>query len=794
MKKLLLLLFLAASTLFTDVVAQKTPDEIIKCLTMVQDSLLRRKHPLLGSLQDFEHDIAQRISERRLKNKGARTEAEVITIPIVVHVVHNGESVGQGTNISAAQVQSQIDVLNEDFRRKAGTRGFNNSTVGADIEIEFCLATLDPEGRTMPEKGIDRYNGRKAVWAYEEVESNLKPATIWNPEKYYNIWVVNFTGTGTGGTILGYAQFPIRSGLPGLSTGGATGASTDGVVILYSAFGSSDKGNFPVLGAGYDKGRTLTHETGHFLGLRHIWGDGVCAEDFCADTPPADGPSNGCQVGRISCGNVNMVQNYMDYSGDACQNIFTQDQKERMRTVIDVSPRRNSLLTSGVCGNLIVAKPIPNFRADKQLVLRGATVNFVDLSSNFPTEWLWTFEGGEPATSTARNPSVVYNTPGKYTVSLKVTNNQGDSTRVREGYIEVSSAGICSDLTNFNGTPTLLKAPIQKITKGYVSGQNNFKPQAKSEFFANNLGYEYLGGASLRFGYVRISDPEATVTITAWNARGFQGAPGAVLERKEVLLTKIQQDIAAGNPTVITFDRNVPVFGRGFHVGIELAYEGDTVALITTKNGEALFNTSYEQDSTGTWSPVSISQGLNIAHDISASVGMNPSVQVSSSAIIINQGESVTLNARGGSLFSWGPDNAGLNTNLGPQVIVTPSQTTTYTVTGGGVDLCRTSASITVVVRGATAVPVDPEDSQLQIYPNPSDGKFRFSVTNPITGAVRIQVYNVVGSQIVSLSDVKAGQEYDKELDLSTLPDGMYLAVCTVGETVIKRKLVISRR
>ncbi|QHT65536.1 PKD domain-containing protein [Rhodocytophaga rosea] len=793
MKKLFLLILLAAYTLFTETLAQ-TPEEIQKCLTMEQDSLLRRKHPLLGSMSDFEQDIAFRISERRLKNRGARTEAEVITIPIVVHVVHNGESVGQGTNISAAQVQSQIDVLNEDFRRKPGTRGFNNSAVGADIEIEFCLATLDPLGRTMPEKGIDRYNGRKSVWTFDEVESNLKPTTIWNPEKYYNIWAVNFSGQAPGFTTLGYAQFPIRSGLPGLSTGGATGASTDGVVILYSAFGSSDKGNFPVLGAGYDKGRTLTHETGHFLGLRHIWGDGVCAEDFCADTPPADGPSNGCQVGRISCGNVNMVQNYMDYSGDACQNIFTQDQKERMRTVIEVSPRRNSLLSSGVCGNLIAGKPIPNFRSDKQLVLRGATVNFVDLSSNFPTQWLWTFEGGEPATSTTRNPSVVYNTPGKYRVSLKVTNNLGDSTRVRDAYIEVSSAGICSDLSNFNGTPTLLKAPIQNITKGYVAGQNNLKTRAKSEFFANNLGYEYLGGASLHFGYVQIADPEATVTITAWNARGFQGGPGAVLESKQVLLSKIQQDIAAGNPTTITFDRNVPVFGRGFHVGIELAYKGDTVALITTKNGESTFNTSFEQDSTGNWSPISISQGLNIAHDITANVGMNPSVQVSSSAIIINQGESVTLNARGGSLFSWGPDNAGLNTTLGPQVVVAPTQTTTYTVTGGGVDLCRTSATVTVVVRGATAVPIDPEDSQLQVYPNPGDGKFRFSITNQDVGRVHIQVYSVVGSQIASFSDMKSGQEFSKELNLSNLPDGMYLAVCTVGDTVIKRKLVISRR
>lgn len=762
---------------------------------MEQDSLLRSKYPLIGSLQDFEKDIAQKIAERRLANKGARTTAEVITIPIIVHVIHNGESIGQGTNISAAQVQSQIDVLNEDFRRKPDTRGFNTNPVGADIEIEFCMAALDPQGRPMAEKGINRYNGRRAEWDFEEVESVLKPATIWNPEKYYNIWVVNFSGTGAGGTTLGYAQFPVQSGLPGLGLGTPTGASTDGVVVLYRAFGSSDKGNFPVLGDGFDKGRTLTHETGHFLGLRHIWGDGVCAEDFCADTPPADGPSRGCQVGRISCGNVNMVQNYMDYSGDACQNIFTQDQKERMRTVMEVSPRRNSLLSSNVCGNLVISAPIANFRSDRRLVLRGATVNFVDLSSNFPNGWLWTFEGGEPATSTDRNPSVVYNTPGKFTVTLTVTNNQGSSTTIKEDYIEVSEAGLCSDISNFNGTPTLLKSPVDSITRGYVSGQNNLKHRAKSEYFANSLGYEYLGGASLRFGYVYASNPDATVTITAWNARGFQGSPGAVLERKEVLLSRIQQDIANGVPTAITFERNVPLFGRGFHIGVELAYAGDTVALITTQNGESLFNSSYEQDSTGRWSPISISQGLNIAHDISASVGMNPSIQVSSSALIINQGESVTLNARGGSLFSWGPGDAGLNTTLGPQVVASPTQTTTYTVTGGGTDLCRTTASVTVVVRGPNAVSEEEkQEDRYQIYPNPSEGKFRFSFKNQLTGPITIQVYNALGSQVLYLSDVKSSHDYEKDLDLSNLPDGMYFTVYTIDTIVMKRKVVISRK
>lgn len=764
--------------------------DVQKCLTMESDSILRNRLPLIGTLHDFEEDLQQKIVEIQKRNKTAKPTAEVITIPVIVHVVHNGEAVGGGTNISAAQVQSQLEVLNEDFRRKPGSRGFNNNPVGADIDIEFCLASLDPQGRTMIEKGINRYNGRKAVWAFEEVESVLKPSTIWDPDKYYNIWVVNFTGSSPGGEILGYAQFPIRSNLPGLGAGSATGAATDGVVVLYKAFGSSDKGNFPSLSAAYDKGRTLTHETGHWLGLRHIWGDGVCAEDYVTDTPPAEGPSSGCPVGRISCGNVNMVQNYMDYSSEECQNIFTQGQKARMRAVMEVSPRRNTLLTSNVCGTQIVAAPRANFRSDKQLVLRGATVNFNDLSINFPTTWKWTFEGGEPATSTDRNPSVVYNTPGKFDVTLTVSNALGVSTITKEDYIEISEAGLCDTITNFNGTLTLLKAPIDSVTTGYVTGQNNTKHRATSEFFSNQLGYEYLGGASLRFGYAYTTQDNATVNIVVWNARGFQGGPGAVLERKPVLINQIKQDIENGVATAITFERNVPLFGRGFHVGVELTYEGDTIALSTTNNGEWSFNTAWEQDSTGVWSSYSINQGLNFAHAITASVGMNPSVQVSTSSLIINPGESVTLNARGASIFTWGPENAGLNTNLGPQVIASPSQTTTYSVTGAGVDLCRTTALVTVVVRSPVATTPQADEQPLIIYPNPSKGLFNLSLTNDQTGPIEIGIFSAISNKSFIIQDNKRSDKFEKVIDLGHLPDGVYIATFSINNFVSRKRIV----
>src|SRR5688572_24713274 len=357
------------------VVAQQLSPQPEPCATMEQDRMSRARFPQRGTLEEFEMAIQKRINEIKLQQKNGKTQAVVISIPIIVHVVHNGEAVGTGTNLSQAQVQSQIEVLNEDFRKLIDTPGYNTNPVGADIEINFCLSPVDENGSNMTEPGIHRYDGNRADWSLDMIENQLKPTTIWNTNLFYNIWTVKFAASNS--NLIGYAQFPDQSGLVGIPASGP--ASTDGVVIRYQSFGSVDKGSFPVMVAPYNKGRTLSHETGHWLGLRHIWGDGICADDFVGDTPPASGPSSGCPIGRNSCGGTNMVQNYMDYSDDACMNIFTEGQKTRMRAVIDVSPRRNSLIQANLCSPPVADVPTPNFIADKlDCVLLGSEVNFTD--------------------------------------------------------------------------------------------------------------------------------------------------------------------------------------------------------------------------------------------------------------------------------------------------------------------------------------------------------------------------------------------------------------------------------
>lgn len=289
------------------------------------------------------------MSARKAKYSSARENASgQYRIPVVVHVIHNGEDLGVGGNIPDAQIISQIAVLNKDYNRlnaDATSTPAEFRSVAGVMDIEFVLAKQTPEGQAT--NGIVRAKGSKTSWAMTD-DATLKDISYWAAEDYLNIWVVNLSGS-----LLGYAQFPVSSTLDGL-TGTSTDRLTDGVVIDYTTFGSADDGSFPSMDNVYDKGRTATHEIGHYLGLRHIWGDvSQCSGvgDYVADTPYQRSSTNSCPTGsQTDCTSTHkMYQNYMDYTYDACMNLFTQGQVERMVTVMTNSPRRNSLpLSNGL--------------------------------------------------------------------------------------------------------------------------------------------------------------------------------------------------------------------------------------------------------------------------------------------------------------------------------------------------------------------------------------------------------------------------------------------------------------
>lgn len=280
---------------------------------------------LEARMEQIEREIQNWIEA----NPEHRNQA-VITIPVVFHIVWNTSA----QNIPDSRILAQLDVLNKDFARLNADASNTPSAfqgVAANTNIQFCLAQRDPNGNATT--GIIRR--QTSVTSFSS-NNNIKfnstgGSDAWPRDSYLNFWSGNLSGG-----LLGYAQFP-----------GGT-ASTDGVVCLFSSIGGPSA---PGTATPYHLGRTATHEVGHWLNLRHIWGDATCGNDFVSDTPTQQTSNGGCPTfPKVTCSNGpngDMFMNYMDYTYDACMNIFTQGQSARMNATLNGT--RASLLTSLGC-------------------------------------------------------------------------------------------------------------------------------------------------------------------------------------------------------------------------------------------------------------------------------------------------------------------------------------------------------------------------------------------------------------------------------------------------------------
>ncbi|MHA3786974.1 M43 family zinc metalloprotease [Flavobacterium hauense] len=422
------------------------------CGTVENEAILKEKDAKRATTQEFEQWIAPKVAEikRKLLQKNGQGANETVTLPVVFHIIHNGDAIGENENLSENQILSQITVLNQDYRRTPGTPGFNDNPVGADMEIEFCLAKRTPNG--LPTDGIIRYNvGDDNGWVREEVEL-FKAQTQWDPNKYLNIWVFEDIYI-PGGYLAGYAQFPGGSGLDGITQDMLGVANTDGVALGARFVGSIDLDPDGLHDEVRNMGRTASHEIGHFLGLRHIWGDSnscATATDYCDDTPTSLQANEGCQTNLDSCpddqGN-DMIENYMDYTDDNCLNTFTADQKLRMQAVLANSPRRQTLPTSNSCtlgtaslnndgaiyllpfdtncDNFIA--PVLSFRNAGTNTLNTATISY-KVDNAAPTTYTWngTLVPGEDARIELPTTSV---SAGEhtFTATLQTVNGSADA-------------------------------------------------------------------------------------------------------------------------------------------------------------------------------------------------------------------------------------------------------------------------------------------------------------------------------------------------------------------------------
>ena len=321
MKKLSLVIVVLLNVFFAN--AQQR-----NCGTMQHLDEIRQRDPGVDNRMDVENlDIKHWISNNTSSSKSM---PNIITIPVVVHVIYKNSS----QNISDAQIFSQIDILNEDFRMNNSDASSVPSAfagAAADCEIEFCLAVRDPNGNVTT--GITRtYTTTSSFSGYTSMKySSTGGQDAWNTSDYLNIWVCNLASG-----LLGFATFP----------GG--NSSTDGVVCDYAYFGNTGTATSP-----YDLGRTATHEVGHWLNLYHIWGDSYCGNDYVSDTPKHEESNYGCPSypHASSCSGTGstgeMFMNYMDYTNDACMFMFSSGQKNRMRATLNGS--RSSLLSSLGC-------------------------------------------------------------------------------------------------------------------------------------------------------------------------------------------------------------------------------------------------------------------------------------------------------------------------------------------------------------------------------------------------------------------------------------------------------------
>ena len=374
-------------------------DEQTQMLEQLNSSILQQREELEDYISNFKADY------------DPTAKKATIIIPLVFHVfTYNGNG-----NTSKADILQVVNILNQDFKRTnpdAGSTRAIFQPYAASLDIEFRLATKDPNGNCT--EGIVRIENAQTMNASDAIKS----VSYWDSKKYFNIWVVDLiNGSSPPSYIAGYAQFP-SSGIN----------NTYGVVIDNS----------------FLVGRTLTHEIGHCFNLYHTFQSGCGSNcnssgDLCCDTPPVSTSSGTCDFNENTCSNDNtggspyggnvldQIENYMSYN--ACQNMFSLNQKTRMMAVLNSTSTSTGLAQLWTPSNLAftgTADPYdPNpicipwgadFTYNKQYLCEGDAVTFSDLNTYnaTPTLWNWTFTGGTPNTSNVASPVITYNTAGSY--------------------------------------------------------------------------------------------------------------------------------------------------------------------------------------------------------------------------------------------------------------------------------------------------------------------------------------------------------------------------------------------
>jgi hypothetical protein len=721
--------------------------------------------------QQFETWLQGLTSTNQNKNT-PNTVQSVFNIPVIVHVIHNNEAVNSsnatsGNNLNAAQILDQINILNRDFN---GTNADSNlipqvfKPSFAKLQVNFCLAVVNPTGGILAEPGIDRINRVAKGWTatpYSQtyIDATVKPNSIWDPNRYLNIWVCPLSNG-----LLGYATFPNpgTSGLLGL-TGAFGSTTTDGIVNLNTAFGSIGTAQFGV----YNRGRTATHEIGHWIGLRHIWGDGTCATDYCNDTPPAQNSNFGCpnfpyKLGTCT-GNTNgeMTMNFMDYTNDACMYMFTADQKVRAQLIMSNSTMRANLVTSTVC--------------------------------NLPTVI------NDPGISNIVSPtySQVISCPAILSPIIKLTNYA--VVTLTSAVFAFNVNGVNTQTVNWTGSlspNTSSTISLPQVTVG-AAGQHNYSVNVSSPnggADANLLNNSSVQSFSVSTGSISVTSgttcPGVPVIISASGAAGFIWNTGATT------------NTIAANPLVTTIYTVTAVPGS-CAPSKTVVVTVNPFPLISVNNQAACVNTTITITGSGansyTWSTGSLnaSTSLNLlATTVLTVTGFNSSVCFTNKVFTVtaNPEPTVSLNANylscavcsdgtvsanviGGAApytYTWLPNNLNaqqlLNVTAG-----------TYTVVVADAFGCVGTDSLKVGFNvGINKYQKD--FALISVSPNPYNGLYRLNNNERLT--IKVTVIDALGRVVKQFTSNLSVFE----IDLSSESKGLYYLQATTDykQQVIK--------
>ncbi|MDP3557294.1 MAG: M43 family zinc metalloprotease [Bacteroidota bacterium] len=719
----------------------------------------------------------KKVEEFKAANENGKGQMPNYTIPVIIHVIHGGQAVGTFPNLAQGQLNSQITVLNADF---AGT-GLNSASVPtvfaaakANTGISFCLAQKNPAGATLAEPGIDRLNYTTQGWnnpagaAYNTpatfqsyMNGTIKPASIWDPTRYMNIWI---SDVNAGAGLLGYATFPAGSGLTGIP-GGLGTATTDGLWCWSRAFGSNNIFPGGTYSAPYNKGRTATHEIGHWVGLRHIWGDGTCATDYCIDVPPSQTSNYNCPAHPyklgVCSGNTTgeMTMNFMDYTDDPCMYMFTNDQNTRMQTAMANGTYRSQLSTSSatLC-TISPAAPTASFSmAGSGCASSAITVNNLTTGTPPPT-FAWS---SNPATgvtfnpnNTASAPSINFTTPGTYSITVAATNSVGTNSNTKVILITSCTTTVtCGDtITNVTSTGTLGLATAGSDTAtpgcspkaGYLMGSNCYKDKEKAEFFSTSL-------------YSSIASPQIKSVIVIFYKDGTRGTGG---NSSTAVNMKLYNGTMAGGPTGTT----TPFGQVNANIGNILAVPATNSVNYVGQQPTVYTNPILRPYRYILASPVNApaTNGFFVSITIPTAAG--------DTAVIMDDASLAT-----GTNWECWSNNAWYN----------------LSTAWSGYD--ASMAILPEMQCGITGINKNSVlDANVSLHPNPSSGLVNIIATLPNSQTLEISVHNSLG-QLISDTKYTGVTSNMFSLDLNNYSNGVYFVTINNGEERIVKRLILSK-